>query len=212
MSFRQQLLDLHETLYTHLTELHHLFHRQQLQYVRTRVELLLPTVSECEVHTQQLQQVIGDIESLLQNNHLNQILQMLSNFLADLDLTDGCSALETLQEDLLLYLRLLGEQPTKSLTFSDLRQIDSSLAYAEIIDPISNQKRLEILLAIHQGNKRFKELEEELNLQAGHLIYHLNPLKKSNIVTQDPKKNYLLTDKGLAMLDAISKIYENFQQ
>ena len=92
------------------------------------------------------------------------------------------------------------------MKFTDFSKVDPMKAYKQIIEPLSNQKRIEILIAIKKGKKRFRELETSLNLQAGHLIYHLNPLKEAQYIYQDEKKNYLLSDKAYAVLGTIKDL------
>ena len=92
------------------------------------------------------------------------------------------------------------------MIFTDFSKVDPMKAYKQIIEPLSNQKRIEILIAIKKGKKRFRELETSLNLQAGHLIYHLNPLKEAQYIYQDEKKNYLLSDKAYAVLGTIKDL------
>ena len=92
------------------------------------------------------------------------------------------------------------------MMFTDFSKVDPMKAYKQIIEPLSNQKRIEILIAIKKGKRRFRELETSLNLQAGHLIYHLNPLKEAQYIYQDEKKNYLLSDKAYAVLGTIKDL------
>jgi DNA-binding HxlR family transcriptional regulator len=99
--------------------------------------------------------------------------------------------------------------PGKSMQLSDL---DSDRVYRTIIDPLSNSRRLDILQAIQDGNVRFKDLEETLALRAGHLLYHLNPLKEADYVVQDEHKNYDLSPKGRQMLNYLLGLYHKFEK
>jgi DNA-binding HxlR family transcriptional regulator len=93
-----------------------------------------------------------------------------------------------------------------------LSDLDTDRVYRTIIDPLSNSRRLDILQAIQDGNIRFKELEETLSLRAGHLLYHLNPLKEADYVVQDEHKNYALSSKGRQMLNYLLGLYQKFEK
>lgn len=102
---------------------------------------------------------------------------------------------------------LISKKPSFDRSMSNQSVVD---LYSQIIDPLSNIKRLEILVAIDNNAHRFKDLEKALDLQAGHLIYHLNPLKESGFVVQDEDKNYLLSNRGKVVLHGLKRIYSDF--
>ena len=91
-------------------------------------------------------------------------------------------------------------------------QDEVNKAFTDVIEPVANKNRVAILLAIHNGSNRFSDLEEKLDLQAGHLLYHLNPLKKSGLLVQDEKKNYSISDRGIAVLNAIFNLQKSSKE
>lgn len=90
--------------------------------------------------------------------------------------------------------------------YNDVCQTDAENIYENLIEPIGNIKRFKILTQIYIKKQRFKELENYLNLQAGHPTYHLNPLKKAGYILQDQQKFYRVTEKGKKILSALYSI------
>jgi DNA-binding HxlR family transcriptional regulator len=207
MVYRERLNSLYSELNQHLSGIQLQFHQQQLQYFQQVIQLLMPQISVCKLHTAQLSELDTLTSSLVDTTQIHELLNRFHQFLSS-PIEDDCRPLLIeLHDQIGHYIDLVSRQTApETLHFQDFSDLNSELAYRQVIDPISNLKRLEILLAIRHGRKRFKELEDQLDLQAGHLIYHLNPLKSAQYVIQDEKKNYILTEKGLSILAAITKI------
>jgi DNA-binding HxlR family transcriptional regulator len=211
MAYKDRLTKLYADLNQHLNGIQLQFHQQQLQYFQQVLQFIAPQVEACKIHSSHLKELNDFISHFIDTTQVHEILDQFSKFL-DEPMEDACRPLlQQLSSELSVYLDLVSNQTVpQSLQFRDFTELDSVSAFHGVIDPISNLKRLEILLAIQHGRKRFKQLESDLDLQAGHLIYHLNPLKNASYVIQDDKKNYMLTKKGLSILAAISQIQQDF--
>ncbi|MHA2252617.1 MAG: hypothetical protein ACXAD7_19800 [Candidatus Kariarchaeaceae archaeon] len=82
---------------------------------------------------------------------------------------------------------------------ADIGELDFSpdKIYEEVIFPFSHPLRIQIMHALKSGNKRFTTLKNELDVKnTGLLVHHLKPLTSSNLVMQDHRKQYSLSDKG----------------
>lgn len=86
---------------------------------------------------------------------------------------------------------------------SDIGELDFSPEelYNEVIFPFSHPLRIQILHTLKTGSKRFTSLKNELNVKnTGLLVHHLKPLTDSNLVFQDHRKQYALSDKGFTII------------
>lgn len=82
---------------------------------------------------------------------------------------------------------------------SDIGELDFSPdeLYTEVIFPFSHPLRIKIIHTLKSGSKRFTALKNELNVKnTGLLVHHLKPLTEGNLVIQDHRKQYSLSDKG----------------
>lgn len=74
----------------------------------------------------------------------------------------------------------------------------------DIYDAVSNPVRREIVILLGEhGALRAKDLKDLLNIGPGQLYYHLNLLH--DLVTQNEKKEYVLTDLGREVYVALTK-------
>lgn len=72
--------------------------------------------------------------------------------------------------------------------------------YDNFIFPLSHPLRIQIIHALKSGSKRFTTLKNELEVKnTGLLVHHLKPLTEAELVTQDYKKEYSLSDKGFTV-------------
>jgi len=199
----------------HIQELRQLQLKQYLNEIyRTVREVKAELGAPCQDLQEYLHGLQIKIDTALETGQFNEVIGYLDqlNSMREMPCFDK---IEPLSLQVFLFLDVIDQLDPgyrQNIGLADFSNIDSDLAYQEIIDPLSNQKRLDILIAIYQNNKRFKELETALDLQAGHLIYHLNPLKASKYVRQDEKKNYFLTEKGETVLKLIRQIYRNYSE
>ncbi|MFX1295865.1 MAG: winged helix-turn-helix domain-containing protein [Promethearchaeota archaeon] len=68
-----------------------------------------------------------------------------------------------------------------------------------IISPLSNVIRLKILKNLRKGGKTYSQLEKQMGIKAGHLLFHMEKLINAGYVMQK-KRNYIITISGLKIL------------
>ena len=87
--------------------------------------------------------------------------------------------------------------PQKFMTNLEDSSFDPDFISSEFIVPLSHPLRIKIIYLLTQSSKRFTSLKDELGIKnTGLLVHHLKPLTDTDFVTQNYKKEYLLTDKG----------------
>ncbi len=78
----------------------------------------------------------------------------------------------------------------------------------EVLEPLSNKQRLQILKAIAIETKTFSALSELTGLRGGNLLFHLQKLLDSGMILQRHERgDYMITDKGFKVLKGVSDIY-----
>jgi len=74
---------------------------------------------------------------------------------------------------------------------------------SKVYTALGNPYRRQIIQILREkGKAGFKELHEALKISVGALYHHLDTL--DGLVTQDPGKKYILTDRGKAAINAFS--------
>ena len=82
----------------------------------------------------------------------------------------------------------------------------------EILEPVSNNHRLEILRAVAFDMKSFSAFSELTSLRGGNLLFHLQKLLDSGLILQMHERgDYMITDKGLKILQGLQEIYSSLQ-
>lgn len=78
----------------------------------------------------------------------------------------------------------------------------------DILEPLSNKQRLQILKAIAIETKTFSALSELTGLRGGNLLFHLQKLLDSGMILQRHERgDYMITEKGYKVLKSVSEIY-----
>jgi predicted transcriptional regulator len=78
----------------------------------------------------------------------------------------------------------------------------------DVLEPLSNKQRLQILKAIAIETKTFSALTELTGLRGGNLIFHLQKLLDSGMILQRHERgDYMITDKGFKILKSVSDMY-----
>ncbi|MEI6796636.1 MAG: winged helix-turn-helix domain-containing protein [Methanomassiliicoccales archaeon] len=98
-------------------------------------------------------------------------------------------------------------------TFAEMKHKLEALPEKEIVerflDPISNPYRMQILKLLLSQSRTFSEISSITGMKGGNLLFHLQKLVESGMVAQRFERgDYLLTDKGLNVLEALSDLYE----
>lgn len=85
-------------------------------------------------------------------------------------------------------------------------KIDPVQVDEKILNPLSHQARLAVMLSIYVGENRFTDFIRKTGLTGGHLIYHLKRLEDNGFIQQFASKEYVLTSKGLNSLIMIANL------
>jgi DNA-binding transcriptional ArsR family regulator len=78
----------------------------------------------------------------------------------------------------------------------------------EILEPLCNRQRLQMLKAFSAETKTFSALSELTGLRGGNLLFHLQKLQDSGMILQRHERgDYMITEKGYKTLKGISELY-----
>ena len=77
----------------------------------------------------------------------------------------------------------------------------------DVLEPLSNKQRLQILKSMANETKTFSSLSELTGLRGGNLLFHLQKLLDRDIILQRHERgDYMLTEKGYKLLVMLSEI------
>ena len=83
---------------------------------------------------------------------------------------------------------------------------------SEILDPISNKQRLEILKAVAFEPKSFSAFSKLTGLIAGNLLFHLQKLMDCELILQQHDRgDYMITEKGFKILQSLNEMCFSLQ-
>jgi predicted transcriptional regulator len=109
------------------------------------------------------------------------------------------------QVDLMRSLQIYSTDKEKKQEISVLPE---ELIVNDILEPLSNKQRLQILKAISIETKTFSALTELTGLRGGNLLFHLQKLLDSGMILQRHERgDYMITDKGFKVLRSIGEMY-----
>jgi hypothetical protein len=95
---------------------------------------------------------------------------------------------------------------------SNISSIKTDTIMSEILEPVSNNHRLEILRAVAFDMKSFSAFSELTSLRGGNLLFHLQKLLGSGLILQMHERgDYMITDKGLKILQGLQEICSSLQ-
>jgi DNA-binding transcriptional ArsR family regulator len=78
----------------------------------------------------------------------------------------------------------------------------------DMLSPLSNAVRLKVLALRYTSSRSFTEIMSELQMQKGHLQFHLRKLVDSGYVKVDPRTHlYSLEERGLLAGDGLGQIF-----
>jgi len=107
------------------------------------------------------------------------------------------------QVDLLRSLRLYRDQPDRT----DLEDLDGEILLRDILEPLSNRQRLQILKALSVRERSFSALSEITGLKGGNLLFHLDRLSQSGLILQRHERgDYLISERGYSLLVAVAAL------
>ncbi len=94
---------------------------------------------------------------------------------------------------------------------NDKKQCISSICeesiVKDVLEPLSNKQRLQILKSMSNETKTFSSLSELTGLRGGNLLFHLQKLLDNDMILQRHERgDYMLTEKGYKLLVMLSEI------
>lgn len=87
-------------------------------------------------------------------------------------------------------------------------ELPEETVVAEVLDPVSNKSRLQILKALYYGTRTFTALSDITGLRSGNLLFHIQKLSESSMIIQrHDGGDYMITEKGYRIITGICDIY-----
>jgi len=94
----------------------------------------------------------------------------------------------------------------------DISALKTSVLMSEILEPVSNPQRLEILRAVAFETKSFSAFSKLTGLRGGNLLFHLQKLTDGGLILQQHERgDYMITEKGFRILQGLNEIYSSLQ-
>ena len=79
----------------------------------------------------------------------------------------------------------------------------------DVLEPLSNRQRLQILKSMSNETRTFSSLSELTGLRGGNLLFHLQKLLDNDMILQRHERgDYMLTEKGYKLLVMLSEIHD----
>lgn len=95
----------------------------------------------------------------------------------------------------------------------DISAITEEIMVKNVLEPLSNKQRLQILKSMASETKTFSALSELTGLRGGNLLFHIQKLLENDLILQRHERgDYMITNKGfnlLIMLADFQKFIEN---
>ncbi|MEN6328887.1 MAG: winged helix-turn-helix domain-containing protein [Methanobacteriaceae archaeon] len=89
----------------------------------------------------------------------------------------------------------------------DLSCLSEEYLVKNVLDPLSNQQRLQILKSMATQTQTFSNLSELTGLKGGNLLFHLQKLTENDLILQRHERgDYMITEKGYSILMALSEL------
>lgn len=109
------------------------------------------------------------------------------------------------QVNLMRSLRIYSSENDKKHCISSI--CEESMV-KEVLEPLSNKQRLQILKSMSNETKTFSSLSELTGLRGGNLLFHLQKLLDKDLILQRHERgDYMLTEKGYKLLVMLSEVH-----
>ncbi len=118
-------------------------------------------------------------------------------------------SLYTKQVNLMRSMRIYADNQGQK---PDISALETGTLMREILEPVSNPQRLEILRAVAFETKSFSAFSEITGLRGGNLLFHLQKLMDSGLILQQHERgDYMITEKGFKILQGLNELYSSLQ-
>lgn len=119
------------------------------------------------------------------------------------------SSLFTKQVNLMRSMRIYADNQGQK---PDISALETGALMREVLEPVSNPQRLEILRAVAFETKSFSAFSEITGLRGGNLLFHLQKLMDSGLILQQHERgDYMITEKGFKILQGLNGLYSSLQ-
>ena len=119
------------------------------------------------------------------------------------------SNLFTKQVNLMRSMRIYASNQEQK---SDISALETGALIREVLEPVSNPQRLEILRGVAFETKSFSAFSEITGLRGGNLLFHLQKLMDSELILQQHERgDYMITEKGFKILQGLNELYSSLQ-
>jgi DNA-binding transcriptional ArsR family regulator len=109
------------------------------------------------------------------------------------------------QIDLMRSLRIYQDKDDSK---ADIASIPIDAVVIELLEPLANKQRLQIMKALFSETRTFSGLSAITGLRGGNLLFHLQKLADSRMILQRHERgDYMITEKGYKALKGIFEIY-----
>jgi hypothetical protein len=129
---------------------------------------------------------------------------------AQFDKCDECfSEVSTLFNKQVTMMRSLRLYSTTKEKKKDISLICEEVMVKDVLDPLSNSQRLQILKSMTAETRTFSALSELTSLRGGNLLFHLQKLLESDMIIQRHERgDYIITEKGYKLLIMLAEMNE----
>lgn len=88
-----------------------------------------------------------------------------------------------------------------------IEDLKEDVLLKEILEPVSNRQRLQILKMLSPEARSFSFISEQSGLRGGNLLFHLLHLMEGGLIIQQYERgNYMLSEKGYAILRNLTEL------
>lgn len=109
------------------------------------------------------------------------------------------------QTDLMRSLRVYRDN---DVTRESVKDLPEENIVSDILEPLSNKQRLQMLKALSGETKTFSALSRLTGLRGGNLLFHLQKLQDGGMILQRHERgDYMITEKGYRVLKWVSELY-----
>lgn len=111
------------------------------------------------------------------------------------------------QIDLMRSLRVYHDN---EVTGESMEPLSVEDAVTDLLEPLSNKQRLQILKALFAETMTFSALAELTGLRGGNLLFHLQKLQDGGMILQrNERGDYMITEKGYRALRVVAQLYSD---
>lgn len=86
------------------------------------------------------------------------------------------------------------------------------MGFQECFKALSDPLRRDILLFLRDGEKKVGEIVKQFDLSDAAMSYHLNQLKKADLIRTRKYKNYIFYELNISVVEEVLLWFERFKE